>query len=79
MKCILFNQKTVIDVLEVSSRFGTNSPKDSFQDITKNMFCKLAKISHPAAVLGACIFNLELTIELIRQCDFCSLGQPTQN
>ena len=78
MTCILFNQKTVIDVLEVSSWFGTNCPKDRFQDITKNMFCKLAKISHPAH-LEACIFNLELTIELIRQCDFNSLGHPTQN
>ena len=35
----------------------------SFQDIIQNMFCNVAKISHPAD-LQICYFNLELAIEL---------------
>ena len=50
------------DVNEVLSWFGINL-MDSFQDITQNMFCILAKISHPAD-LEIYFFNLELTIEL---------------
>ena len=35
----------------------------SFQNITQNMFCNLAKISHPAE-LEIYYFNLELASEL---------------
>ena len=47
---------------EVLSWFGTNLMA-SFKDITKRMFCNLAKISYPAD-LEIFYFNLELAIEL---------------
>ena len=42
-----FNQKFDDGVNEVLSWFGINLMV-SFQDISQNMFCNLAKISHPA-------------------------------
>ena len=44
------------------SWFGINLVV-SFEDITQNMFCNLATISHPAD-LEICLLNLELAIEL---------------
>ena len=41
-----FNKTFDNGVNEAISRFGINLMV-SFQDITQNMFCKLAKISHP--------------------------------
>ena len=57
-----FNQKFANGVYDVLSWFGINLLA-SFQDITQNVFCNLAKISHPAD-LQIYHFNLELAIEL---------------
>ena len=43
----IFNQKVDNAMNEGLSWFGINLVV-SFQDITQNMFCNLAKISHPA-------------------------------
>ena len=50
------------DVNERFSFFGINLMA-SFQDIAVNLFCILAKISHPAD-LEICYFNLELASKL---------------
>ena len=47
MTYTLFNQKFDQGVNEGLNRFG-NDLMVCFQDITQNMFCNLAKISHPA-------------------------------
>ena len=47
MTYTFFNQKSDNCVNEVLSWFGINL-MISFQDITLNMFCNLAKISHQA-------------------------------
>ena len=57
-----FNQKFDNRVNKLLSWFGINLMV-SFQDITQNMFCKLAKISHPAD-LEIYYLELELDIEL---------------
>ena len=62
MNILFFNQWFDHGVNEVLSWFGINLMV-SFQDTTQNMFCNLAKISHPAD-LGIYYLNLELAIEL---------------
>ena len=62
MTYTFFNRKFANGVNEVLRWFGINLMA-SFQDITQNMFCNLAKISHPAD-LEIYYFNLELAIEL---------------
>ena len=62
MTYTFFNQKFDNGMKEVLSWFGTNLMVN-FQDITQNMICNLAKISH-LADLEICSFNLELAIEL---------------
>ena len=62
MTYTFFNLKFAYGVTEVRSWFHINLMA-SFQDITQNMFCNLAKISHPAD-LQIYYFNLELAIEL---------------
>lgn len=59
-----FLNKKLLDygVNEVLSWFRINLMV-SFQDITQNMICSLAKISHPAD-LEIYFFNLEHAIEL---------------
>ena len=47
MTYTFFNQMLDNCVNKLLSWFGINLMV-SFQDITQNMFCKLAKISHPA-------------------------------
>ena len=47
MTCTFLNQKFDNGANEWLSRFDINLIV-SFQDITQNMFCNLAKISHPA-------------------------------
>ena len=54
-----FNKKFDNGVNEVISLFGINLMVSFLQ----NMFCKLAKMSHPAD-LEINFFNLELAIEL---------------
>ena len=54
------NQKFDNRVNKLLSWFGINLMV-SFQDITQNMFCKLAKISHPADLE---IYNLELELDI---------------
>ena len=63
MTYTFFYQKFDNDVNEMLSWFGINLI-DSFQKITQNMFCTLAKISHPAGLEIYC-FNLELAVELL--------------
>ena len=60
MTYTFFNQKFDKGVNEGLNRFGINLMV-SFQDITQNMFCNLAKISHPAD-LEIGLFNLELAM-----------------
>ena len=62
MTYTFFNRKLANGVNDALSWFGINLLA-SFQDITQNMFCNLAKISHPAD-LQIYYFNLELAIEL---------------
>ena len=62
MTYTFFNQKFDIAVNEVLSWFDINLMV-SFHDITQNIFCTLAKISHPAD-LEIYYFNLGLAIEL---------------
>ena len=62
MTFTFFNRKFDNGVNEGLSWFGINLMV-SFQDITQNMFCNLAKISHPAD-LEIYYFHLELAIEL---------------
>ena len=63
MTYAFFNQKFDNGVNEVLSWFGINLMA-SFQDITQNMFCILAKISH-LADLKICYFMLERAILMI--------------
>ena len=62
MTYTFFNQKFDNGVNEVLGWFGNNLMV-SYQDITQNMFCILAKISHPAD-LEIYYFKLERAIEL---------------
>ena len=62
MTCALFNLKFDCGVNEGISWFGINLLV-CFQDITHNMFCILAKISHPAD-LEIYYFNLERALAL---------------
>ena len=62
MTYTFFNGKFANDVNDVLSWFGINL-LSSFQYITQNMFCDLAKISHQAD-LQIYYFNLEPAIEL---------------
>ena len=62
MTCTFFNRKFAISVNGVLGWFGINLMA-SFQDITQNIFCNLARISHQAD-LQIYYFNLELAIEL---------------
>ena len=62
MTYTFFNQKVDNDVNEGLNWFRIKLIV-SFQDITQNMVCNLAKISHPAD-LEICKFNLEPVIEL---------------
>ena len=62
MTYTFFSHKFANGVNGVLSWFGINLMA-SFQDITQNMFCNLAKISHPAE-LEIYYFILELAIEL---------------
>ena len=62
MTYTFFNQKFDYGVNEVPSWFGINLMV-SFQDITQNTFCILAKISHPAD-LEIYYFKLERATEL---------------
>ena len=57
MPYTFFNRMFVNGVNEVLSWFGTHRMA-GFQDITQNMFCNLAKISHPAADLQILLFRL---------------------
>ena len=58
----VFNLKFANGETEVLSWFHIDLMA-SFQDITQNMFCNLAKISHPAD-LQIYYINLELATEL---------------
>ena len=61
---ILFSTgRLIMEWWKCSVSLGWDSSNEYFQDITQNMVCNLAKISHPAD-LENCYFNLELTIEL---------------
>ena len=62
MTYTLFHQKFDHDMNEGLGWFRINLMV-SFQDITLNMFCKLAKISHPTD-LESCLFKLELATKL---------------
>ena len=62
MAYTFFNQKFENGVNKLLNWIGINLMV-SLQDITQNMFCKLAKISHRAD-LEIYYFNLELAIEL---------------
>ena len=62
MTFTFFNSKIDSGVNEGLSWFGINLMV-SFQDITRNMFCNLAKNSH-LADLEIYYFHLELAIEL---------------
>ena len=62
MTYTFFHLKFANGVNKVLSWFGINVMA-SFQDNTQNMFCNLAKISHPADLQNY-YFNLELAIEL---------------
>ena len=62
MTCALFNLKFDCGVNEGISWFGITLLV-SFQYITHNMFCILAKISHPAD-LEISYFNLERALAL---------------
>ena len=62
MTYTFFHQKFDYVVNEVLGWFGNNLMV-SYQDITQNMFCILAKISHPAD-LEIYYFKLERAIEL---------------
>ena len=65
MTYAFFNQKFDYGVNEVLSWFGINLIA-SFQDITQNMFCILAKISH-LADLKICYFMMERAILMTRK------------
>ena len=56
MTYTFFNQKIANGTIEVFCQFRTHL-MDSFQDITQNMFCNLAQMSHPAD-LENCYFCL---------------------
>ena len=62
MTYAFFNQKFDNGINEGLSWFGINLMV-SFQDITQNMFCNLARISH-STHLEIFQFNLEFAIEL---------------
>ena len=58
MTYTFFNQKFDNGVNEGLGWFGINLMVN-FQHIAQNIFCNLAKISHPAD-FEICLFNLEL-------------------
>ena len=62
MRYTFFNQKFDNGMNKGLRWFGINLMV-SFQDITQNMVCNLAKISYPTDI-EICLFNLELAIEL---------------
>ena len=66
MTYTFFDQKFDSGVNEVLSWFGINLMV-SFQDITQNMFCNLAKISHPAdlVIYYKCISTWSLLLSYI--------------